>query len=243
VVSMTVMEKAWKLTFTKPSTPLPQYTLSVLSRQLGAGRYVQDGADEILEETVVEVLGTNDYLIRDYRDSHKTSEDPTQTLRLNINYYGSGSSTTHIPENCWAGSGMKEVRRLRSQFEIPDVRRQDGSVVTLRARIVSFRPSGEAENLDRLKNVAYVFNVNGEYVATRHEVLSRFWKASNKYAFNTKIEVTVGDPGEYCSQEDAKAAIAEFFRGSISEIESILPSVRVKSSPAGVGEPVPDAGR
>ncbi|MCL2645499.1 MAG: hypothetical protein FWD61_00670 [Phycisphaerales bacterium] len=224
ILALHVLQTRWQLTFTKVPMPLPQQTLAVLSRHLAAGRYVAEGADQILDEAEVETLSTNDYLIRGYRDSQKNSGDPTRLLSLNMNYYGTGGATPHVPEICWAGVGMQEASNSRVTFDIPNVRRKDGSVVTLRARMISFVPPGETEDPKKLKNVAYLFNVNGHYVATAKEVISAFWKASNKYAFNTKIEVTVGGPGDFCSQQQAQEAIADFLRGTINHIEDVLPS-------------------
>jgi len=223
IISMSTLQAAWKLTFNKPPKPLPYGRLDVLPRQLAMGRYVQDGTDELIDESEAEVLGTNDYLMRTYHDSQKNINDPTRVLRLNMNYYGTGGATPHVPEICWAAAGMKEAVRLRVVFDIPDVRRKDGSTITLRAQMISFIPPGEKEDPKRLKNVAYIFNVNGDYVATPREVISRFWKATNKYAFNTKIEVTVGHSNEFCSQQEAQAAVADFFRGTIVQIEDVLP--------------------
>ena len=84
-------------------------------------------------------------------------------------------------------------------------------------------PTGEVEDPKRLKNVVYFFNVNGEYVATPREVISKFWRARSKYAYDTKIELTLGKPDEFCSQEEAIAAFADFIRAGLADIEQRLP--------------------
>jgi len=223
VVSVHAIESALNLHFTKERMYLAR-PLPLLSKEFGvSGRYIAEGYDVNLDEAIVEVLGTRDYLQRTYHDREKTAGNPAEFLYLNLNFYGIGSSSPHVPEICWAGAGMLEAKSSRQIFDIPNVRRKDGSVVTLHARIISFLPRGEAEDPNRLKNVIYIFNVNGDYVATPQEVLSRFWKASNKYAYDTKIEVTVGGDKQYCSQEQAQAAVSDFLRASLSEIESCLP--------------------
>jgi hypothetical protein len=222
ILTMHVIERAGHFTFVKRPMPLAR-PLALLSKHFGPSeRYIDEGYDENMEEAIVEVLGTRDYLLRTYRDTQKAGQ-PDELLKLNLNYYPIGSASPHVPEICWAGSGMTEATSSRQIFEVPGVRRKDGSVVTLRVRLISFLPPGESETSNRLKNVAYLFNVNGEYVVTREEVVSRFWKASNLYAYHTKIEVTVGDPRQFCSQEQARAAVADFLRASISQIEECLP--------------------
>jgi hypothetical protein len=230
LLTMQVMQSAFQLTFNKPPMKLTK-PLGLLSRDI-ATRYVADGPDRPMDEAQVEVLGTNDYLLRAYQDMKKRPGEPTSVLHLNLNYYPSGSSAPHVPEICWAGVGKKEAGRSRYVFDVPNVRRLDGSVTTLRVRMISFLPPGEAENPERLQNVAYLFNVNDEYVATPQEVISRFWKASNKYAYDTKIEVTVGGGNSYCSQAQAQEAVADFLRASIEEIEKCLPAAQPGAVPA-----------
>jgi len=234
VVTMNVVEKAFNLTFNKPPMPL-QKPLTLLEKTLGdpPGRYVAEGQlvadapDSTMTEDVLEVLGTKDYLLRRYVDRKQPAGSPTAALHLNLNYYATGGSTPHVPEICWAGAGMVEAALSRQVFAIPNVRRKDGRLVTLRMNMISFVPpgseNGKGAGGQRLKNVAYMFAVNGDYVATPKEVTSRFWKASNKYAYDTKIELTVGDDQQYCSQGEAQAAISDFIRAALPEIEACLP--------------------
>ena len=121
-------------------------------------------------------------------------------FNLNVNYYATGSSTPHVPETCWAGAGRVESTDSRVIFDVDGVKRRDGSLVSLRVRLVSFLPDrGDAAQVAALSgtatgpiysNVAYVFQVNGDYVTNARDVMSHFWKASNRYAYHAKIEVT-----------------------------------------------------
>ena len=65
-------------------------------------------ADEVLDPETVEMLGTNEYLVRRYRDQTLSADAPGTLVNLNVNYDASGSSTPHVPEICWAGSGREE---------------------------------------------------------------------------------------------------------------------------------------
>jgi hypothetical protein len=221
------LERALHLTFDKPPMPLSK-PLSEMSRQLG-GRYTADGPDEVMDEETVDVLGTKDYLLRAYTDTTKSAGQVGATLKLNLNYYATGNASPHVPEICWAGTGMNEATSSRRYFDVANVKRLDGTVMTLRMRLISFLPHHDlsgvqpegAEDASRLLNVGYVFEVNGNYVATPQEVSSQFWRASAKHAYHTKIEVTVPD---YCTQDEAIAAISDYMRVALPAVEECLPA-------------------
>jgi hypothetical protein len=225
------LQRSLHLSFDKPPMPL-RMPLSQVARHLGGGRYVAEHPDDTMEEDVLQVLGTRDYLLRVYTDTTKPSNEAGATLALNVNYYATGNSTPHVPEICWAGSGLEEATDLRKTFVVNDVRRADGTVEKeLRMHLISFKVQnsdfGEGSSSNIYKNVAYLFEVNGDCVATPKEVLSGFWKASNPHAYHSKIEVTLQQP---CTQEEAERAISDFIREALPAVEECLP---VKEVPLG----------
>jgi hypothetical protein len=231
VGAMHAVERMYNLTFDKPPMPLSK-PLILLEKNI-AHRYVAEGFDASMSEEVVAVLGTKDYLLRRYVDKTKPSNDPTASLNMNLNYYATGDSTPHVPEICWAATGMVEAKDVsKRKFTIPGVRRNNGQVIDLQMVIISFYPHTGERN-SKYKNVAYCFAVNDEYVATPKEVVSKFWRASNKYAYDTKIEIAVGDPGQYTTQEEAQAAVAEFMRVALPEIEKCLPDPNFENAAQG----------
>ena len=142
-------------------------------------------------------------------------------LHVNLNYYATGSATPHVPEICWAASGMVEASDSRQIFEIPDVKRRDGSVVTLRMNMISF--------------LAWFDEFGGSEVCGLHVRGERglrgdaegggepLLEGTNKYAYDTKIEVTVGDKMQFCTYGEAEKAISDFVRTALPEIEGCLP--------------------
>jgi len=75
-----------------------------------------------------------------------------------------------------------------------------------------------------------VFQVNGEYVSSTDEVVSLFWKASYKYAYHCKIEVTpihIGVNGNSeiynCTQDEAITIVTDFMQEALPAIEECLP--------------------
>ena len=230
------LQKWMNATFDKPPAPL-QKELDQISRSLGTPiRYEATKPDVVLESEVVSTLGTTKYLVREYHDLTLKDEEPGSIINLNVNYYPSGSSTPHVPENCWVGNGREQVGPAEV-FEVSGVQRLNGQVITLRANLVSFKPQatdGTGMNVESpsgkplYSNVAYVFHVNGDYVATTSEVTSRFWKAQYKYAYHAKIEVT---PMMLCTREAAKQVVGDFLRASLAEVEKCLPDPAILSGP------------
>jgi hypothetical protein len=232
IVTVRGLEMALHATFDKPPLP-PRKDLPLMNTKLGSPvRYEAAKPDEVLEPEVVEALGTTYYLVREYRDLTMAKEQGGSLLNLNVNYYDTGSSTPHVPETCWAGSGREEVGGARCYFEVKGVRRSDGSSVDLRMKMISFTPprgdptTDEKSGKPMYTNVAYVFQVNGQYVASTQEVTSQFWKAAYRYAYHAKIEVTPlnaqGRPLT-CTQEQAQQLVSNFMREALCEVEECLP--------------------
>jgi hypothetical protein len=222
------LEASLRLTFEKPPRALSK-PLPLLKKAIGQPvRYVAEGLDSTLDPGIVDTLGTKEYLLRKYIDETKKPGEIGRELNLNLNYYGTGSASPHVPEICWAGAGMEQAPQSKDEFVIEGVRRKDGTVDNVRMRMISFIPNQtDAAGLglgmqtgDKLLNVAYLFEVNGKCVAKPQEVTSEFWNAAAKYAYHTKIEVTVP---AYCSPAQAQAAISDFIRASLAEIEECLP--------------------
>jgi hypothetical protein len=236
-VGMRVLENSLQLTFDKPPMPLVK-PLAQVKRHLGMGsQYVADRPDDAMEEGTLQVLGTKDYLLRQYTDVTKQTGQPGAILALNVNYYSTGSSTPHVPEICWAGSGLQEAKELRRTFTVKGVRRANGTVEDVRMRMISFytqTDNGFSDSPDQkptvFKNVAYLFEVNGDCVSTPKEVISSFWKASNKHAYHTKVEVTVQTP---CTQDEAEKVVSDFIREALPAVEECLP---VKETPTSAAQ-------
>jgi hypothetical protein len=215
-----------------------------MSAKLGTPeRYIAAGPDELLNAETIETLGTADYLVRPYRDTTLAADAAGSVVNLNLNYYATGTSTPHVPEVCWAGSGRVEVKGQRNFFVVQGVKRRDGTTLDLPMRLVSFEPpagkSGtSATGAPIYDNVAYVFQVNGQYVAGAQEVMSLFWKASYRYAYHCKIEITPLDPADRhgqavltCTQEEAKKIVGDFIRAALPEVEACLPDPALLKGP------------
>jgi hypothetical protein len=232
------LQAAMNATFDKPPAPL-RIPLSEMPANLGSSiRYSTFDTDQVIDADGLETLGTNDYLLRHYIEKTANSGEPHSLVTLNLNYYPTGSSTPHVPEICWAANGLEEAANSRREFEVPGVNHADGTPLNppLRMRMISFIPPkgmpSQSEAGEPLYiNVAYVFHVNGEYVATPQEVMSHFWSASNKFAYHCKIEVTPLSPDSIpdkvqlfaSTQAQAQEIVSRFIREAIPAVENCLP--------------------
>lgn len=241
IIAVRGLQAALHAHFDKPPADL-QKPLPEMKKTFGSRvRYEAAKPDEVLKPEVVEALGTTYYLVRQYRNTSVPDEQSGSLVNLNVNFYSTGSSTPHVPEVCWAGSGREEVGGARCYFDVKGVKRRDGSLVDLRMKMISFTPPAGDSNTDEKSgkpmytNVAYVFQVNGQYVASTQEVTSRFWKAAYRFAYHAKIEVTPlnakGDPLT-CTQEQAQKIVSDFVREALCEVEECLPDPAILTSDA-----------
>jgi hypothetical protein len=72
------------------------------------GRWQKFEEDEVLDETMLEELGTRSYLDRKYA----LDGDPAKGfVHVHVAYYtGTIDAVPHIPERCWAVSGLELTR-------------------------------------------------------------------------------------------------------------------------------------
>jgi hypothetical protein len=214
----------------KPPAPLSK-PLPDLARKIGP--YEMVDVDQKLPEDVVQVLGTEDYLLRRYRDTRVKEGALGAIVALNLNYYASGSATPHTPDVCWAGNGL--VQYANGFFEVAGVPHLKGAPTDIRMRRLSFVPKSSdptdviadlATDATKLTNVAYVFHVNGRYVSTTGEVSKDFWNPRARFAYHAKIELTLVHPNGQpiaCDPRVAEPIFAEFLRHALPDIEACLP--------------------
>jgi len=239
IVAIRGLEAAMDATFNKPPAPL-RISLDRYPSEIGTDvKYSKLGEDQYMNAEAVETLGTPDYLMRTFLEKTPKPTDPHALVSLNMNYYATGVSTPHVPEICWASNGRVEAPNSRVFFDVAGVKHADGTISTLRMRMISFLPPKGAPTQSETgepiySNVAYVFQVNGEYVGTPREVMSHFWSAKNKFAYHCKIEVTPLDPADpdhvsvlMCTQAKAQEIISKFIREALPAAEECLPDPKI----------------
>ena len=112
VIAMHTIEHAFEFHFSKTPMPLNK-PLPLLKKEFGVPtRYLAEGFDENMSEAILEVLGTREYLLRNYRDLQKAPGDPAENLKINLNYYAIGSavSSPTIPNGALSNSSSFSSR-------------------------------------------------------------------------------------------------------------------------------------
>jgi hypothetical protein len=216
------------------SKPLPQ-----LAEKFGS--FVMMPPDRKLAPDIVSVLGTEDYLLRRYKDTRKNNGELGQYVSLNLNYYAQGAASPHVPEVCWAGNGSERIGG-EDFIMVNGVPHMRGGPTDIRMHTIHFRaqtrdPSElllpQSDNL--AVNVAYCFQLLHGYVASPEEVSKHFWDPQARYAYHTKIELTITDErGEpvACEPALAEPIFADFLKAALPAIEECLPDPQILAAKA-----------
>ncbi len=216
------------------------------------GHWVQVSKDEPLDHATQEVLGTKDYVFRDYVDSRVVSPEdiawfadkstierskrlfqiessrPDAVIKLAITYYtGLVDTVPHVPEKCYVADGFEPVS--------PETRQQtlgvlaDGSPRQVSYRYIHFQDATGGGRVDR--NVAYFFHVNGRYESSSIGVRTQLQNLFQRYGYFAKIEVMTtahnqSDPSPEAKSEAQLKSLAAFndlLTAALPEVERCLP--------------------
>ena len=178
------------------------------------GRWERVGKDSVFADTLIEELGTRSYLDRAYA----IEGDPAKGyVHVHIAYYtGTIDAVPHIPERCWAVSGL-ELTRNSQGVEIPvdrsEWRPYEGPVAVeapyfvaevrdpitadidwvtmplgdIAATTIEFQDPKKPEE----RQVGgYFFIANGRAVSSSYGVRQAAFNLRDKYAYYCKIQLT-----------------------------------------------------
>ena len=211
-----------RLHFKKLPVPLAVKSFKEgLPKQFG-DHWVQISKDQPLDPQVEEVLGTGQYVFRDYADTRILSNDqieqlknasageyaqlmgqhelhhPEAFIRMGLTYYtGMVDTVAHVPERCYVADGY-EVK------EYTDIDRTlgnyaDGSPRKLAFRFISFDDQTGTQRVSR--NVGYVFHVDGVYDCNSLGVRAKLQNLLEPYGYYAKVELMTQAPGELTEEE------------------------------------------
>ncbi|MBU0718191.1 MAG: EpsI family protein [Planctomycetes bacterium] len=162
-----------------------------------------------LEPTVVEALGTQQYLSWLLEDTSVPADSPLKYASLAVTYYSGGADMVpHIPDVCLLGSGY-EPAQAHENTEIT-LDWAGGELAEIPVRVCTFVKTAIFQR-QRL-TVVYSFYSNGRFVATRTKVRLRINDPTDTYAFFSKIEVSF-----------PQATRAESIDGTRKIFERVLP--------------------
>ena len=226
--------------------PVPlRRALSTVPPQLG--QWKQVGPDGVFSAEIIESLGTEQYLDRNYA----LDGDPSKgTLSLHVAYYtGMIDAVPHVPERCWGAAGLIMTEQPKemalavdpSRWTAADAARPPSGEeypaavvldpVTRRPETVHM-PIGDytasvTEFQDQrspsLRLVGgYFFIANGRTTASAYVVRTYAFDLSNRYAYYCKVQVSGTFP-EGSSAADWSERAGELVTSAMPYIMRCLP--------------------
>lgn len=217
-----------------------QKDLTLLPKKLGPWLQVLD--DQNFPAEQVHELGTTMYIARGYIDTRRINDpkllsgleklssgeranlfftiqhrDPKSAIYIHMAYYtGLVDTVAHVPERCMVGGGFDPVNPTRVQLALGN------GVPPVDVKYIDFvkREGGKGSSVDVTTNVAYFFQVNGDYewdsiTGVRYK-LQNLWE---KYGYYCKIEMSTSN----LTPTEAQASMADFVTNALPEMEKLLP--------------------
>ncbi|HET6247169.1 MAG TPA: hypothetical protein VFE47_05660 [Tepidisphaeraceae bacterium] len=205
--------KYFQLTFHKRAVPIRVSLKTGVPQTLG--HWVCVSPDTAINPEIQQVLGTSEYIFRDYVDSRKVGADeiellkkaptqnrdiilaeiqstrPSAVIRCSVTYYtGSADTVAHVPERCMVADGfaVKEYETV----EKPAVGNYpDGTPRDLDFRFLGFEDqTAVGQKVQRVaRNVGYVFHCDGEYESSPYRVRQHLENLFERYGYYAKVEM------------------------------------------------------
>jgi len=136
---------------------------------------------QALESTVVEALGTDQYINWVLEDPSVPQTDPLRYAHLFVTYDTGGVNLVpHTPDECRLGAGYQAAQPHENiDIDVP---------ITIPVRLCTFLKTA-VFNREEV-SVVYTFHCNGKFVATRNGVRLLINDLSNRHAYFSKVEVS-----------------------------------------------------
>lgn len=161
---------------------------------------------QILEDVIVEALGTDLYLKWTLEDtSVDDKNDPLRYAELFVTYYTGGSSLVpHTPDVCYLGHGYSPAQPHGNlAIDVPSL---GSSLREVPIRVCTFVKTAIFGNDDT--SVVYTFHCNGRFAIGPRIVRMNINTPTHRYAYFSKVEVSF--PG--ASREQAVRGTQKLFR-------------------------------
>ena len=158
---------------------------------------------QALESTVVEALGTDQYINWLLEDTSAPQTDPLRYAHLFVTYDTGGVNLVpHTPDECRLGAGYQAAQPHENiDIDVP---------IKVPVRLCTFLKTA-VFNREEV-SVVYTFHCNGKFVATRNGVRLLINDLSNRYAYFSKVEVSF-----------PRATRAQSIEGAAKLFERLLP--------------------
>jgi hypothetical protein len=224
------------------------------------GAWVQVSKDAAIDPEVEHVLGTREYVFREYVDSRLVSrpeidqlksltpaergaklvelesQHPEALIRAGITYYtGLVDTVAHIPDRCMIADGY-EVSSYQTQSD-----RKLGTFANGKERSVSYRYIAFDDQTGQgrvSRKVAYLFHVNGHYESDPLGVRRSLQNLAERYGYYSKVELMTVSPAQMfraaskSTDDPSLKAMEDFLASALPELERCLPDwERVHNTP------------
>jgi Protein of unknown function (DUF3485) len=229
--------------------PLPLAVRSLTDSTEGIpvqlGEWIAVSPDAAIDPEIQQVLGTAQYLFRDYADARRwpteqllalrdrpkderdaavgemQAQSPESILRVAITYYtGLADTVAHIPERCYVADGF-DVSAYETHEAICGMY-ADGSPRKISYRLISFEDQTARGRVGRV--VGYLFHVDGVYESDSLVVRNRLASLRERYGYYAKVELmTTDSPGHDEQRGLSQAAMTDFLTAALPELEKKLP--------------------
>lgn len=258
-VSLNAATQFLRLYFKKEPVPLVK-PLDSLPPRLGP--WIQVSKDQPLIAEILDVLGTRQYIFRDYIDTRivdqrvieevmandKTgneraglirairAKNPAAVVRMAVTYYtGMVDTVAHIPDRCYVADGFVPDTKESRTMKMANKRREPIDVRVSSIHFEEAEPNVESTT----KNVAYFFQCNGAYESDPIGVRLRLQNLAERHAYYAKVEVMT----EMRDRDKSDATMSDFLTSALPEIENCLPDWQQVKANAARGAKASIAGK
>jgi hypothetical protein len=237
---------AMKLHFKKEAVPLAR-PLGAIPERLGT--WVQVSQDQPLDKEMQDVLGTKEYIFRDYvneadvpgagdrfRDKPKEERQnilngirqqfPNAVISLSVTYYtGMVDTVAHVPDRCVTADGFEPTEYTTPAWPIAEQ-----LPPAAKPRTADGSPSDNIEvryiNFEDQtgtaklpRSVSYFFHTNGKFVSSPLDVRNQLANLFVKKGYYAKIETMTTIPDTKISADKT----ANFLSYALPEVHKCMP--------------------
>lgn len=141
----------------------------------------------VLEKSLVEALGTDQYLMWELEDTELDAGDPLKRASLLITYDTGGRYLVpHRPDVCYLGAGYSPAQ-AHENIEV-DIKRSAADFFSLPIRVCTFMKTALHDH--EKVSVIYTFHANGQYIADAMRVRFLINAPTARHAYFSKVEVS-----------------------------------------------------
>lgn len=197
-VSFKIMAKGY--TFRKLSLPLRADFREMKKDRLSPYRFIDS---QEIPPDMISQLGTDKYLQWVVQEPDRPGGgERGRPISFFVTYYtGMADAVPHIPDTCYRGSGHEIVGKSATEVVVAS----KDNEITVPLQVLEFRKRSALSQSERV--VLYTFHSNGQFRENRTAVRLAIGSLTDRYAYFSKVEVSVDiEPGRFTKEQAVEAA-------------------------------------